>query len=183
MGEVRAGGNLVGLSGLHDVAKPLVAAYVVHELRRPAFLHHRKQPPRGRNRRKSTILSRKFSPALTGGIAVLPAFDSLPWDPQSPHADILERRAATLYRLANGEVSVVVAPAAAALWRYQDPYVYLTLARTLAKDSRSRSRRTDHASCAHRLRANGNGRTSRPVCRPRRNHRCILSGSAASRSP
>src|SRR5208282_5095918 len=71
----------------------------------------------------------------TGGVAVLPAFDSLPWDPQTPHADILERRATTLYRLANGEVSLVIAPMAAALWRYQDPYVYLTLARTLAKDS------------------------------------------------
>ena len=37
VGEVRSGSNLVGLSGLHDVAKPLVAAHVVHELRRPAF--------------------------------------------------------------------------------------------------------------------------------------------------
>jgi transcription-repair coupling factor (superfamily II helicase) len=134
VGEVRAGGNLVGLSGLHDVAKPLVAAYVVHELRRPAFLVTEN------NRRAEEIAEnlRFFSqifPGPSGGIAVLPAFDSLPWDPQSPHADILERRAATLYRLANGELSVVVAPAAAALWRYQDPYVYLTLARTLAKDT------------------------------------------------
>jgi transcription-repair coupling factor (superfamily II helicase) len=42
---------------------------------------------------------------------------------------------ATLYRLADGEVSLVIAPVASALWRYQDPYVYLTLARTLAKDA------------------------------------------------
>src|SRR5271165_3900400 len=134
VGEVRAGSNLVGLSGLHDVAKPLVAAYVVHELRRPAFFVTEN------NRRAEELAEtlRFFAqifPGPTGGIAVLPAFDSLPWDPQTPHADILERRAATLYRLANGEVSVVLAPAAAALWRYQDPYVYLTLARTLAKDT------------------------------------------------
>lgn len=37
VGEVRAGSNLVGLSGLQDVAKLLVATHVVHELRRPAF--------------------------------------------------------------------------------------------------------------------------------------------------
>ena len=37
VGELRAGANLVGLSGLQDVAKPLVASYVVQELRRPAF--------------------------------------------------------------------------------------------------------------------------------------------------
>jgi transcription-repair coupling factor (superfamily II helicase) len=134
LGELRAGSNLLGLSGLHDVAKPLVAAYLVHELRRPAFFVTEN------NRRAEELAEtlRFFAqifPGPTGGIAVLPAFDSLPWDPQSPHADILERRAATLYRLANGEVSVVLAPVAAALWRYQDPYVYLTLARTLAKDS------------------------------------------------
>lgn len=134
VGEVRAGANLVGLSGLHAVAKSLVAAYVVHELRRPAFFVTEN------NRRAEELAEalRFFAqifPGPTGGIAVLPAFDSLPWDPQAPHADILERRAATLYRLANGEVSVVLAPAAAALWRYQDPYVYLTLARTLSKDT------------------------------------------------
>jgi len=134
VGEVRSGANLLGLSGLHDVAKPLVAAHVVHELRRPAFFITEN------NRRAEELAEtlRFFAqifPGPTGGIAVLPAFDSLPWDTQPPHADILERRAATLYRLANGEVSVVLAPVAAALWRYQDPYVYLTLARTLAKDT------------------------------------------------
>ncbi len=153
VGEVRAGGNLVGLSGLHDVAKPLVAAYVVHELRRPAFLVTEN------NRRAEEIAEnlRFFSqifPGPSGGIAVLPQFDSLPWDPQSPHADILERRAATLYRLANGEVSVVVAPVAAALWRYQDPYVYLTLARTLAKDSEA-----DHEELTTHLARIGYART------------------------
>ena len=134
VGEVRSGGNLVGVSGLQDVAKPLVAAYVVHELRRPAFFVTEN------NRRAEDLAEtlRFFSqifPGPTGGVAVLPAFDSLPWDSQSPHPDILERRAATLYRLANGEVSTVVTPVAAALWRYEDPYVYLTLARTLSKDT------------------------------------------------
>src|SRR5271155_674836 len=132
VGEVRSGANLVGLSGLQDVAKPLVATHVVQELRRPAFFITEN------NRRAEELAEtlRFFAqifPGPTGGIAVLPAFDSLPWDKQAPHADILERRAATLYRLANGEVSLVIAPAPAAMWRYQDPYLYLTLARTLSK--------------------------------------------------
>src|SRR5208282_5841572 len=113
---------------------PLVAAHVVQELRRPAFFITEN------NRRAEEFAEtlRFFAqvfPGPTGGIAVLPAFDSLPWDKQAPHADILERRAATLYRLANGEVSLVIAPAPAAMWRYQDPYLYLTLARTLSKDT------------------------------------------------
>src|SRR5262252_8508717 len=134
VGEVHAGGNLVGLSGLQNVAKALITAYVAHELRRPAFFVTES------NRRAEELAeSLKFFcqifPGPTGGVAVLPAFDSLPWDSQAPHADILERRAATLYRLASGEVSIVIAPVPAALWRYQDPYIYLTLARTLAKDA------------------------------------------------
>ena len=134
LAELRAGGPIVGLAGLQDAAKALVAAYLTHELRRPAFFITES------NRRAESLAEslRFFSqifPGTTGGIAVLPAFDSLPWDSQAPHADILERRAATLYRLANGEVSLVIAPVSAALWRYQDPYVYLTLAKTLAKDT------------------------------------------------
>jgi len=109
LAELRAGGNLVALSGLHDVAKVLAAAYLTHELRRPAFFVTET------NRRAEALAEslRFFAqifPGPTGGVAVLPAFDSLPWDSQSPHADILERRAATLYRLANGEVSLVIAP-------------------------------------------------------------------------
>src|SRR5215467_3281751 len=134
VGEVHAGGNLVGLSGLQDVAKALITADVAHELRRPAFFVTESNR-RAEELAESLRFFCQIFPGPTGGVAVLPAFDSLPWDSQAPHADILERRAATLYRLASGEVSIVIAPVPAALWRYQDPYIYLTLARTLAKDA------------------------------------------------
>jgi len=134
VGEVRAGGNLVGLAGLQDVAKALITAHVAHELRRPAFFVTATNK-RAEELAESLRFAAQIFPGSAGGVGVLPAFDSLPWDPQAPHADILERRAATLYRLANGEVSLVIAPVAAALWRYQDPYIYLTLARLLAKDT------------------------------------------------
>ena len=131
---LRAGRQHISLSGLHDVAKAFVAAYLTHELRRPAFF------VADSNRRAEALTEslRFFSsifPSALGGVATLPAFDTLPWQSQSPHADILERRAATLFRLTNGEISLLVAPVTAALWRYQDPYVYLSLARTLATDT------------------------------------------------
>src|SRR5579859_6435032 len=134
LAALRAGGQVVSISGLHDVAKALVAAYVTHELRRPAFFVAES------NRRAEALADtlRFFSsilPSAMGGVATLPAFDTLPWQSQSPHADILERRAATLFRLTDGQVSLLVAPVSAALWRYQDPYVYLSLARTLATDT------------------------------------------------
>jgi transcription-repair coupling factor (superfamily II helicase) len=129
-----SGGNHISLSGLHDVAKALVAAYITHELRRPAYF------VTDSNRRAEALAEtiRFFSsifPGALGGVTTLPAFDTLPWQSQSPHPDILERRAATLFRLADGQISLVIAPVTAALWRYQDPYVYLSLARTLARDT------------------------------------------------
>jgi transcription-repair coupling factor (superfamily II helicase) len=134
LAALRAGGQHVSLSGLHDVAKALVAVYLTHELRRPAFFVTES------NRRAEALAEtfRFFSsifPGAMGSVATLPAFDTLPWQSQSPHADILERRAATLFRLADGQISLVIAPVAAALWRYQDPYVYLSLARTLTRDA------------------------------------------------
>jgi transcription-repair coupling factor (superfamily II helicase) len=134
LAALRSGGNHISLSGLHDVAKALVAAYITHELRRPAYFVTES------NRRAEALAEtvRFFAgifPGALGGVTTLPAFDTLPWQSQSPHPDILERRAATLFRLADGQISLVIAPVTAALWRYQDPYVYLSLARTLARDT------------------------------------------------
>src|SRR5258707_3448867 len=129
-----SGASHISLTGLHDVAKALVAAYLTHELRRPAFFVTES------NRRAEALAEtlRFFSgifPGATGGVATLPAFDRLPWESQSPHADILERRAATLFRVADGQISLLIAPIAAALWRHQDPAAYSYLTRTLAKDT------------------------------------------------
>src|SRR5450432_4551211 len=138
---LRSGANQVALSGLHDVAKALLAAYLTHTLRRPAYFitssNRRAEALAETLRFFAGIFPGKTGAAtgLAGEVATLPAFDTLPWQSQSPHPDILERRAATLFRLADGQISLVIAPVTAALWRYQDPYVYLSLARTLARDT------------------------------------------------
>ncbi|HKT46934.1 MAG TPA: CarD family transcriptional regulator, partial [Candidatus Acidoferrales bacterium] len=134
LSALRSGTQTVSLAGLHDVAKAIVAAWFTHELRRPAFFIT------ATNRRAEALSEtlRFFSgifPGASGGVATLPAFDTLPWESRAPHADILERRAATLFRLTDGQVSLLVAPATTALWRYRDATNYLDLARTLAKDS------------------------------------------------
>jgi transcription-repair coupling factor (superfamily II helicase) len=134
LGALRHGAQHISLSGLHDAAKALIAAYLTHELRRPAFFIT------DSNRRAEALAEtvRFFSsvfPGVSGGVATLPAFDTLPWESQSPHPDILERRAATLFRLTDGQVSLVIAPVQAALWRFQDATLYLSLARTLTKDA------------------------------------------------
>jgi transcription-repair coupling factor (superfamily II helicase) len=141
LAALRTGADQVAFSGLHDVAKALIAAYATHALRRPAFFitssNRRAEGFAETLRFFSSIFPGKTGAAsgLAGEVATLPAFDTLPWESQSPHPDILERRAATLFRLADGQISLVVAPITAALWRYNDPYLYLSLARTLSKDS------------------------------------------------
>src|SRR5215510_14090957 len=134
LAELRADTGLVSITGLHDVAKALVAVYLTHALRRPAFF------VTDSNRRAEALAEtlRFFAaifPGASGNVATLPSFDRLPWESQSPHADILERRATTLFRLTDGQISLAIAPMSAALWRYQDPAAYLYLTKTLAKDT------------------------------------------------
>jgi transcription-repair coupling factor (superfamily II helicase) len=133
LSALRGGAKTTGCAGLTELAKAIAVAHITHELRRPAFLLVES------NKKAEAIaemLRFCFSvfPGASGGVAVLPAFDTVPWESRAPHADILERRAATLYRLAAGEVSLVISPVAAALWRYRDAAEYADLTRVLEKD-------------------------------------------------
>jgi transcription-repair coupling factor (superfamily II helicase) len=75
---------------------------------------------------------------LTGAIdpvrlVRLPAHDVLPFENLSPHPDVQEQRAAALWKLATGEVSILIAPVeAAALKLFQRDY-YASLAVTLKR--------------------------------------------------
>src|SRR6266852_4163087 len=130
---LQGGATVAGCVGLTELAKAIDVAYVTSQLRRPAFLIV------DSNKKAEAIAETVrfcFSvfPGSKGGVAVLPAFDTFPWESRSPHADILERRAATLYRLAAGETSMVIAPVASVLWRYRDGSDYAELTRILEKD-------------------------------------------------
>ena len=130
---LQGGAKAAGCIGLTELAKAIAVSYITSQLRRPAFLVV------DSNKKAEAIaetLRFCFSvfPGATGGVAVLPAFDTFPWESRAPHADILERRAATLYRLAAGETSLVIAPMASVLWRYRDGSDYAGLTRELEKD-------------------------------------------------
>ncbi len=75
---------------------------------------------------------------LTGAIdparvVRLPAHDVLPFENLSPHPDVQEQRAAALWKLATGEVSILIAPVEAAALRLFGRDYYASLAVTLKR--------------------------------------------------
>jgi transcription-repair coupling factor (superfamily II helicase) len=75
---------------------------------------------------------------LTGAIAPervlkLPAHDVLPFENLSPHPDIQEQRAATLWKMATGAASIVIAPVEAAAMKFFPADYYSGLAQTLRR--------------------------------------------------
>jgi transcription-repair coupling factor (superfamily II helicase) len=63
----------------------------------------------------------------------LPAHDVLPFENLSPHPDVQEQRAAALWKLATGGVSILIAPVEAAALRLFDRDYYAGLAVTLKR--------------------------------------------------
>jgi len=67
-------------------------------------------------------------PALPSLLSVLPALDVSPYEGRSPHAEILERRAVTLWSIARGRTRVLFVPLPAAMARFRDRAFYGSLA-------------------------------------------------------
>src|ERR1700756_5439432 len=90
LSALRGGAKVAACAGLTELAKALAVAHITHELRRPAFLLV------GSNKKAEAIADTLrfclsiFPGSLSGmggGVAVLPAFDTFPWESRSPHAD------------------------------------------------------------------------------------------------
>jgi transcription-repair coupling factor (superfamily II helicase) len=130
---LKRGAAVTRLGGVSDPAKALITAHVAASLHRPVFLLVES------NERAEMLLEpvRFFFRAMGGkpaAVALLPAFDVLPWQDSSPHPQILETRAVSLWRLGAGQVQLVIVPLGAALGRYRDRDFYAGLARALARD-------------------------------------------------
>jgi transcription-repair coupling factor (superfamily II helicase) len=131
---LRRSGGEVRLAGFTDSAKALLVPLVFAELGRPAILIVES------DQRAEALLEpvRWFYRAVTGKpgrrVVHLPAHDVLPYENGSLHAEIAETRAVTLWRAANGEADLVIAPVQAALWRMRERNFYRDLARVVVRD-------------------------------------------------
>jgi len=124
-GRARAG-------GLTDAARALYVALLARAAGRPLLL----LTAENRSAEPFLDLLRTFcefiSPRASAPV-LLPAHDLLPGDGLSPHPDISEKRAIALWKMAGGQVSIVVAPVAAAAMRLEQPNFYANLALSIRR--------------------------------------------------
>ena len=131
---LRRGAPEESLAGLSDPVKALVSALVTGELRRPILV----LAETGRRAEAIVEPLQFFCRALGGAsgasVALLPALDALPGQGMQPHPELLETRAAALWRFASGQVSALVAPLEATLLSFAPLRFYEQLSRTLVRD-------------------------------------------------
>jgi transcription-repair coupling factor (superfamily II helicase) len=131
---LRDGRGAARLAGLIDPAKALVGAVAGLGLGRPVVFVVES------TERAEALAEplRFFYRALAGKpavpVAVLPAYDVLPYQGLSPHPQIAADRAVALWQLSTGAVSIVLAPLGAALGRLRPAEFYRGLARGVARD-------------------------------------------------
>jgi len=139
------GSRRVVLSGLTRSAKALIVAGLTHELRRPLLVLTKDNGAADYLQQNAATFLGLLKPDVAEGrktpagetaaiaqastaVCVLPAFDCSPYEGRSPHPEICERRAVTLWRVARGGAQVLVAPLAAALGRFRQTPHYGSLA-------------------------------------------------------
>lgn len=121
-----AGG--ISISGLTRPGKAIAAAVLAHQLARPiVVLTADSDAAEALSLTASTVLDWLESGGGNAAISLAP-FDCSPYEARSPHPDILERRAVTLWRVACGRARVLCVPLPAALMRYRTIPFYRALA-------------------------------------------------------
>jgi transcription-repair coupling factor (superfamily II helicase) len=131
--HLKANTGRISVSGLTFSAKSLLISQLQKAAGRPVIVLVR-----------NNEVADEFVPViqayceLIGGaspdsVVSLPARDVLPFQSLSPHPEIQERRAIALWKIATGEASVVVVPAAASVLRLKSSEYYANLARTLRR--------------------------------------------------
>jgi transcription-repair coupling factor (superfamily II helicase) len=131
--RLKEGTGRVSVSGLTPTAKALLLVLLQKASERPLIFVVTD------NRAAENLLPilQGFA-ELTGSadpdsIVTLPTRDVLPFQNLSPHPDIQEERAAALWKIASGAVSIVIAPIAATTIRLASSEYYTDLARTIRR--------------------------------------------------
>jgi transcription-repair coupling factor (superfamily II helicase) len=132
-GEGTAGARRIRVSGLIPPAKALYLPLLQRAAGRPIIVLVRD------NRAAEEMLPvmRAFC-ELTAAVPpnsaiILPAHDVLPFENLSPHPEIQEQRATSLWKISTGAASIVIAPMASAAMRLRPANYYADLGRVLRR--------------------------------------------------
>ncbi len=131
LAEKRAASRVTGLT---ETARLVYAALLARASGRPAFFFtaDNKQAEAAWDVLQ-TYYDLVHPAGDRGGVVLLPAHDTLPYEGLSPHPDISEKRAIALWKLARGQAAVVVAPLAAAAMRLEPLEFYAELGQTVRR--------------------------------------------------
>ncbi len=116
------------VSGLTPSAKALVVAGLAHQLARPVVVLTADNETAANFQRTTSTFLGWLDPSSASSVLTLPAVDHSPYEGRSPHAEILEQRAVTLWTVARGRARVLHVPVAAALGRFRERAFYSSLA-------------------------------------------------------
>jgi transcription-repair coupling factor (superfamily II helicase) len=122
-----------GVSGLTPTAKTLVGSLLPHALNRPVLVI----VPDNKTAELMLPQLQAFC-ELAGTVApdsvvLLPAYDVLPFENMSPHAEIQEARAKALWKITTGAVRILITPVSSAVMRLQAPEFYFDLAQVFRR--------------------------------------------------
>jgi transcription-repair coupling factor (superfamily II helicase) len=116
------------VSGLTTSAKALLVAGLAHQLARPVVVLTADNETAANFQRTTSTFHAWLEPLAGPAVLTLPAVDCSPYEGRSPHAEILEQRAVTLWSIAQGRARVLCVPVAAALGRFRERTFYSSLA-------------------------------------------------------
>jgi len=120
------------LTGLTPSAKPAYLS-VLHRLLNQPILYVGLDNQRLEEfRRTTSFFHRMISGKDDESVAAVPAFEPGPYSGFSPHAEVLEQRALTLWRLFQNRVDILLAPPASLLTRMTDTHSSFAAAPELA---------------------------------------------------
>ncbi len=131
--RLKEGTGRISVSGLTPTAKALLLVLAQRTIGRPLIFVV------SDNRAAEELLpvvqgfAELLDSAEPESIVTLPTRDVLPFQNLSPHPEIQEERAAALWKIATGAVSILIAPIAATTIRLASTEYYTDLARTIRR--------------------------------------------------
>jgi len=131
--RLKEGTGRISVSGLTPTAKALLLVLAQRTIGRPLIFVV------SDNRAAEELLpvvqgfAELMDSTEPGSIVTLPTRDVLPFQSLSPHPEIQEERAAALWKIASGAVSILIAPIAATTIRLASTEYYIDLARTICR--------------------------------------------------